>query len=292
MIGKTKNYKFGNKNNWRRTVWNIAAKHIPKKKNAICVYVGDENDLDRPVAIKKGFYSNNLILVNNDKKTVKKIRAQNKLAILGDINEVIGSWNNKHKISYLNLDICSGLEKNIQSNSILVLLKSVMERPGVVCINLQRGRDEYSNDLRLFYKKAMEEDKAKLPKGVNNLKHRGFLLYLAIMDFLASKYEIKIRESYENKMDYVNIEYKAEGIQPYTEQRAINLFFWNFLLTPTFYSYKSGVIMDSLIIKISKNMPSFGYPPPSIIKLSNQINAVLAVRTMRRRRILPPAAVA
>jgi len=272
MTGKTKNYKFGNKNNWRRTVWNIAAKHIPKKKNAICLYVGDEKDLDRPVAIKKGFYSNNLILVNNDKKVVDKIRRQKKLAITGDVQDILSSWNSETKISFANLDVCCGIEKSIFIDVFNCLFLPVVARPGVVCFNLQRGRDNYSNDIRNKYIKAIKKTRLNIKQfGIDSYKHRGFLLYSSILEFLMSPHKGK-------DISIEDFEFQAAFIKT--------------LLEPVFLSYKSGVVMDSVIIKINKEMPILfqrDFFPERTKTVSPQISAVLAVRTMKRKRYLSPS---
>jgi hypothetical protein len=149
MNGSTKNYKFGPKNNWRRTMWNkIKERLLMRPENAVVLYMAGRDDLDRDVAISKGFKHHNLIAVEKDAEVVKILRRQGKLAIHANLIDVLAAWQNL-QIGVVFADICCGI-----TPSTIELLYSFFQNPdlsdSVVAVNLLKGRDSYSNHLRQF----------------------------------------------------------------------------------------------------------------------------------------------
>jgi hypothetical protein len=75
------NYKFGTKANWRRWQWNrIVERLAVPVRDAVVVYLAGPEDLDRPVALSKGFRPDNLIAVDRDGDVVKQLRMNGTLS--------------------------------------------------------------------------------------------------------------------------------------------------------------------------------------------------------------------
>lgn len=137
-------YKNGTKNNWRRWQWNQIAARVRDRRNAVVLYLASDQDLDRRVAVSKGFNPNNLIAVDIDQSKVDRLRAAGKLAIHGELASVCAYFGGE-RIDVVAADLCCGITKR---GAILmdVISHFVPIKPGgVVAVNLLRGRDAYLN---------------------------------------------------------------------------------------------------------------------------------------------------
>lgn len=228
-----KDYDFGAKNHWRRTQWNFFAKHCRQNKvalrSAFGIYLCDADDIDRSIAINKGFSSENLIGINWDDGTCKNLRSGG-FAVGGDLGWQILSWENP-KIDFVSADFSGGLR-----NSQKRFIESLAQTRGLnthcaVSINLLRGRDPESNHLR----------KALLANGhpEKHLIHRGMQAWcwyvISIINLAVDANEMRgIPLKEENK------ESCYKGIQ----QLAMAL------CRPVFGSYPSGHLrMDWVMFK-------------------------------------------
>jgi len=143
-----KDYKFGRKNQWRRTLWNqIRARVQVSPAEAVVVYLAGPDNLDRTEAMRRGFKPNNLIAVDRDERIVRTLRHSGQLSIAADFCEVLLAWNPKREVHVVIGDFCSGLENNILCN-----LGAVASLPSfrntVFAFNFLRGRDPSSNAFR------------------------------------------------------------------------------------------------------------------------------------------------
>ena len=133
-------YKNGQKNNWRRTVWNEIADRVENRRDAVVVYWPGPRDLDRPEAIRRGFRASNLIGIDTDETIVQARRAAGAIMIHGDLQSVVGSWPATRPIAVIAADLCSCLSFNVTA-----LLGIIRWQPaaagGVIALNLQRGRE-------------------------------------------------------------------------------------------------------------------------------------------------------
>lgn len=256
-------YKFGRKNNWRRSVWNEISSRVPNRRDALVIYLAGAQDLDRAVACSKGFRSENLIAVDQDKSVVSHLRSGGKIAIQGNLLHVVACWPQSCPISVLFADLCCGL-----TDQTARLLECVAGSPGlstdaVVMMNLQRGRERGSNTHNFMRLES-------------NTIHRGqrLILWLAIQFSLPLFMEV-------------------QGVPSKQEMRALYATLRRDM-DPEYFSYRSTVTMDSVVF--NKPTPHAMAPDMSHYlsdadqsTLRNRIRAALAVRTMRSSGTLGPA---
>lgn len=142
------NYKFGQKNHWRRTAWNEIASRVKDRKNARILYLAGEQNLDSQVAEQKGFRKQNMIAVEIDKERTASLRTNGVNTINGDLMDVLFNWPWKHKVDVIVADFCFGFEA--KSVDLYDSLSSPALVDAVCLINFQRGRDSSTNELRDF----------------------------------------------------------------------------------------------------------------------------------------------
>lgn len=143
--GKDKNYKHGRKNQWRRWAWKEIAKRVDNRKKAKVLYLAGAKDLDRAVAVKKGFSPNNLYAVDNSEQVVKKLKRKGCLAIQGNAVDIIESAGDFFDVLFL--DFCSGFTPDIL-RLIDIINSGGCSNGKVVLVNLQRGRDKWVKYVR------------------------------------------------------------------------------------------------------------------------------------------------
>lgn len=141
-------YKHGRKNQWRRRSWREIAKRVENKKDARVLYLAGRQDLDRSVAIKKGFQPDNLFAVDNCPGVVEELRKRRCNAICGDVFDVAIAGRDFFNVLYL--DLTGGVSLKLHVFFELLILSSVVDR--VVLLNLLNGRDRYSNKFKEVYK--------------------------------------------------------------------------------------------------------------------------------------------
>lgn len=146
--GASKDYKFGQKNNWRRAVWNdVLSRTKGREKRECILYLAGPQDLDRTVAMSKGVPGVNLVAIDRAGANVTRARKSGGVAIQGDIHDVLWNWPESRPVCAVLLDFCCGLEV-----SAAFAMEAVMTRPsmrGVVMMaNFMRGRDPSTNKLR------------------------------------------------------------------------------------------------------------------------------------------------
>jgi hypothetical protein len=148
MNGKDFDYNFGQKRNWRRSVWNaIKEKLSVPVGEAVVLYLAGEKDLDRPVAISKGFKPWNLIAIDRDEQIVKHLKNSGTLAIKGDFLEVIKSWYGHQEIHVIHADFCCGLINPTKDLAVALVCADFFPK-GVLSINLMRGRDSFVTEIK------------------------------------------------------------------------------------------------------------------------------------------------
>jgi len=215
--GESLNYKFGTKNHWRRTIWNrIVERLFVPAKDAVVLYLAGEQDLDRTIAVAKGFQSHNLIAIDRSKRVVKMLRNNGTLALHGNLIEVIGEWQNL-KVDVVFADCCSGVSPEV---AFLAIKLGTAEsfKDSVLAFNLMRGRD--------YWKGFSDQDGSWIGK------HRG--LWIAGLN--AGSFQAVVPGI------AAAIEYQAlrgRSIAEWATERA--------MATPLSYKSKSGQIFDSVV---------------------------------------------
>lgn len=157
MNGADHNYKFGNKNNWRRWKWNRIHEllEVPPSK-ATVFYLAGPDDLDRQVARSHGFRDENLIAVDRCKQNVEMRRSEGKLAIADDLFAAVHWWPRTKRVDVVDADLCCGYSHDLPFQFIALVGIGVR----VVAVNLLRGRDP---DIQLI--KTGVRDYSSLHRG-------------------------------------------------------------------------------------------------------------------------------
>jgi len=145
--GAEKQYKFGTKNNWRRTVWNELQSRVTKPADAIVLYLAGAMDLDSQIAREKGFAANNLIAIERDATALRALRGARRLAIAGDFCEILWDWPEERTLDIAFGDFCCGLETQL-ANKLLMLTLAPKFKSTCFVFNFLRGRDQSSNQFR------------------------------------------------------------------------------------------------------------------------------------------------
>lgn len=149
-------YKFGRKNNWRRQVWNEIKRRVKDRKNARILYLAGPQNADVTVAVSKGFDAANMIAVEADEVRAKALRSMGVNCVPADLNDVCFSWPSKHKVDVVVADFCQGLVGS--TASIMNAMQRYPFQDAKLLVNMQRGRDAWSNPIR---------------KSMQNIPHRG-----------------------------------------------------------------------------------------------------------------------
>lgn len=165
------NYKFGNKNNWRRWAWNRISERTENPREACVLYLPGPQNNDEDIALAAGFRAANLIGVERDKKCATTLRESGTPTAIGDIFDVGVTWPTTRPIGVFFADLFRGI-----SPELVISLVQMMALPQfstcVFAFNLKRGRDKgvaAVKDQLMRYKTVGE-----------NEKHRGLLLYYSM----------------------------------------------------------------------------------------------------------------
>lgn len=114
MGGESFHYKFGNKNNWRRWLWNRLRDRVDwDLDGGVVLYLAGQYDLDRNVAIAKGFREHNLLAIEKNHSVAQSIRRNRTLVIQEEAETVLMSWPKHRPVQAVVLDMCCGLEDRI-----------------------------------------------------------------------------------------------------------------------------------------------------------------------------------
>lgn len=140
-LGATKDYDFGPKNKWRREVWaEISRRMTPvSRRQSIVVYLAGEEDLDRRIAVSKGFGPENLIAVEKDESVAESLRKRGVNVIVGDLVDVLVGWSRKKPAGVVVADLCESLTWDV----VRLFPASSMATGGngVLALNIKRGRE-------------------------------------------------------------------------------------------------------------------------------------------------------
>lgn len=149
-------YETSVKNRWRVSVWKNAAKRMMaagiSPRRAVCLYLPGPKDLDRKAAVRHaGFMPYNLIGCDRSESITKKNRnsKNGKFCVNADLVDVLNAWPEKVPLNFVNADLCCGFDTTCAFMADWLLRVGCRQRhPLTLCVNLQRGRDNFSNGLR------------------------------------------------------------------------------------------------------------------------------------------------
>lgn len=256
MSGSRKNYNFGQKNHWRRTVWNeVLRRTNGAERTRPILYLAGPNDLDRAIAISKGVPPENLIAIDRDRMNVVATRKRGHVAIESDIADVLWSWPDNRPAAAVLLDFCCGVTRD--TAGVLDAFQRRGLADAVVMVNFMRGRDAWSNHMRQLLDaagllkplwKANLDDDSDPVCILGDTKHRAFqFLMMNAWDMWCSALG-KGSASVYQPAESMAMPYIPPGAEGHDEWVArIGLIFsgWR----PKLYSYQSGVLrFDSAVI--------------------------------------------
>jgi hypothetical protein len=148
LRGSERNYRFGQKDHWRRTLWNeILRRTAGREKTEPILYLAGPQDLDRWVAESKGVPSQNLIAIDTKQSNVLSVKRLGLPAIDADAQELLVAWPHSRAVCGVVLDFCSGLEEKVMWRTLSALLRSPFSG-ATIGINFMRGRDPSTNEYR------------------------------------------------------------------------------------------------------------------------------------------------
>lgn len=294
------------KKQWRVWTWNRITKKLKiPAKDAVGLYFAAAQDLDRPVAIRKGINPNNLIAVERDIDSVKALRKKKVNVINGDLCAAIRDWSDtKPSINFINADFTCGITNSVRAFLALIFASDWVSHNGVVAFNLLRGRDKGLTELHqsLFAENSIGS-RIVMPKLLSKKKqneiHRGQRLALAGLIHIGINLSVNLR--------FRKIKGEDEAFRHRRIYDTVIKFVKN--CSPVFYSYKSANgrnVMDSCVFNIHKigmYTPGFDYNKhaeeqenDSIENMCNKdfnwpdikmkVAAAKAIRTMRIERTI------
>lgn len=295
---KIDGYKFGQKNNWRRWAWNRICDRLEhSKRESVVVYLAGMEDLDRKVAVDKGFKPSNLIAIDKKKEVVEHLKEKGALALNGSLVDALKCFRKTStRVDVLIGDFCCGLTSEIREFANFLnsnFVGDAFRENAVIALNFMRGREaEEAGILQVV--REHEEHK--------DLKHRGeiFLRYFVRFAALANyiilwnhlgRDDGALRECWNSRMDA-----KVDDVDEITLKMEELHYFKS---EPEFFSYKSGrLTMDSVVFKFypqltllrSKDFDS-KFVTSKVKKVERSLRATLAIRSMRESGYLSPCPV-
>lgn len=305
--GSSKDYDYGQKNNWRRAIWNeVLRRTAGREKVEPVLYLAGPDDLDRAVAISKGVPNQNLIAIDRDVSNVLAVRDRQSPAVSGDVIDVLGSWPDKTPACAVFLDFCSGLEAGTWG--VYDLFERKPLRNAVVAVNFMRGRDPSLRGLRELLDQT----------GLCPSKHRARqFLYSHAFEIAVMAIEMMRGQPNPSKGGMIHLWWPADPMVAEFMRSMITTEVER--MEPRFLSYRSGpLVFDSAVFRPTSRFidqlhsdggfnawrtrvkDALGLTVPSasdmetevmqtrrvdhVPKVARRVNAVLAIRTMRLSR--------
>ncbi|HUT44133.1 MAG TPA: hypothetical protein VMW42_03625 [Desulfatiglandales bacterium] len=312
---KIDGYKFGQKNNWRKWVWNrICERLTVPKKDAVIVYLAGIEDMDRTIACQKGFNPNNMIAVDKNKKVIQSLKEKGALHIHSDLTSaLIAFGNTKTKIDVLIGDFCCGLVYDIEELAVRFPADAIGDAfndNAVIMMNFLRGRDNGGMlEIRDTIENTSEKHRGKLfiefflrsaamwTDGLlfHYYKHQKPTIARAVFQMNFKEKKVIHENEEPDPIGYENYLSKEMGYDKlFGSTIDFHMYRIKNGLNAVFNSYKSGnMVMDSTVFLYAKNVLVWGVDKTEEIEavksLTRKISSTLAVRTMKQKGVLKPS---
>ncbi len=279
--GAIKNYRFDEKNQWRRLIWDEMLHRTNGREQAeTVIYLAGPDDMDRMVARSKGIPSDRLFAVDRDRANVEKIRARKLPAVRGQALDVLKAWPDSAQVCLIYLDLCCGLPSPQElMDYVNVWTFTPSLRDAIFAVNLQRGREAgpaniATSQCEEFLHEVAAQAKSGYASMCGSAKHRGMQFYSWICFHVVGAF------------------YRTQG--HYGLSRASNMI--ASCLAPKPFTYRSGkLVFDSVVLSPFYRWMKFIDPdgrPTDQRKFLKEnmdvhaetklrVNATLAVRTAR-----------
>lgn len=255
-------YKNGRKNNWRRALWNALKSHRPnhdRPDDRVILYLPGEQDLDRKVALEKGFKSHNLIAIERNKDIVKRLRGRGVICIHSDLFSVMHGWRSDTPI----FAILADTQTNFSDAALKIIALwfcGIAFRRTVLLMNLQRGRER--GKAGEYLHKYLEEPSAN--DGIAKNHRVMMALQTAALHYASFAAEKR------NATDAQLHEWRNQLM--------------NTVIFGTIPSYRSNkVVFDSALLCRFAGTESWNMAEGVRNEATAKIAAALAVRTMKMR---------
>lgn len=139
-VGAEKDYKFGQKNNWRRTLWNEVLKRTGgREKYDYVLYLAGPQDIDRQVAREAGIPDWNLVAVDRSVGNVQRLRSREHISVDLELHDVLASWGQGRPVCAVVADLCCGLSAKALEFHLATYLPEF--HGTVFAFNFMRGRE-------------------------------------------------------------------------------------------------------------------------------------------------------
>lgn len=213
MIGLNE-YTGKQKESWRGWMWNRIIERLPDYKpgmkngslqricrDKVAIYLPGPDDIDRRIAMTKGFRNENLIAVDICEDRIKAVRKAGGVGICGGLQNVLAEWKAKDHLDVVFADLCGGL--NESEKKLWLLASTALNGWGVFAVNLLRGRDKGSNALRSGIKESCSRGYVgDYLLGIDPTKHRGFQAFAEIVMRLVPLHDGETVASVRNRRAY------------------------------------------------------------------------------------------
>lgn len=273
--GAFKEYKFGQKNNWRRAIWNeVLTRTCNAHKVSPVLYLAGPEDLDRPIALAKGVPQQNLIAIDKSRHNIHRVKSLGVPAIQADAVDVMRAWPRDRPIAAVLMDFCHGLEQ--QAFRMMDALQRKPFQTAIVMANFQRGRDQSTGDLRRVAATSADYITRRCPPKLGgdlavSEKNRAAIFYCTQCIGIADKVSGTIFG------DERDIPRACDAI---TEVQK-----------PSFFSYRSGpLVFDSVVFENVNwlSWPGWDHVDVDAMlgkdkKVAARVSAMIAVRTRRMK---------
>lgn len=146
--GALREYGSGQKNHWRRTIWNEVIRRMgDRRRTHPVLYLAGPDDKDRAVACSKGVSEHQMIAIDRYSPNIAKVRSSGGYGVVArDVLDVLWSWPKARDVGAVLLDYCCGL--TAETTGVLDVFQREPLRQAVLMVNFMRGRDPYSNPVR------------------------------------------------------------------------------------------------------------------------------------------------
>lgn len=137
-------YRSGQKNNWRRRVWNLllANMRVPARE-ARGVFLPGPEILDLAVASSKGFRPENLTAIEIKGHLASSLRRQWRCPVVHEvIDGAVLCWPESDPLDFIIADYCGTLNQAQYLRDALLCSRGLNRRGCVLIINLLRGREQ------------------------------------------------------------------------------------------------------------------------------------------------------
>jgi hypothetical protein len=266
--GESKQYKFGQKNNWRRWVWNRIVDRLQVPPNqAVGLYLAGADDLDWQEARRRGFKRDNMIAIDRSPAVVDQLRGSGCLAVKADFLSALRSVSGDRRVDFVYGDFCCDLEDPMVKSIYDLFIMARHLKGAVYAFNFQRGRG-----TRIRWVKTLGK---VFPDGEE--KHRGAILAMAIFTQLLGYAHARF-----DLFDAQDVKEYLESLPGFVTREVMTR------INPAFATYASGKLRFDSVVFSSGRTP-FDSHDAELHRLAgvlkDEINLILSPDVSVRRRL-------